>query len=341
MRRPDFTNLLNVLQRKKPARPTLFEFFMNQDYYERLAGESVARISSTDKLRDQKITIEAFMNAGYDYVTLLGPIPKYRFIYKESNSLKTKSLNQGGSITDEESYYNYRWPEPDDYDYSNIHKLSDYLPDGMKIIISNTESVFGGVYRLMGFDNLCFMLYENEHFVKLMFDAVGSRVLRFTQICAQFKEVGAIIVSDDWGYKTQTMISPFHMRKYVFPWHKKIVQAIHESGKPAILHSCGNLCEVYDDVINDIGYDGKHSFEDAICPVEDIYDKYHERIAILGGIDMNYLISKRPEEITDRAIKLLEKTSFEGGYALGSGNSIPTSVPFENYMAMIEAISRV
>jgi hypothetical protein len=29
--------------------------------------------------------------------------------------------------------------------------------------------------------------------------------------------------------------------------------------------------------------------------------------------------------------------SAEGGYALGSGNSIPEYVPFENYMAMIAA----
>jgi hypothetical protein len=43
-RTPDFSNLLAVLQRKAPPRPTLFEFFLHPRLYERLAGpEHVAR----------------------------------------------------------------------------------------------------------------------------------------------------------------------------------------------------------------------------------------------------------------------------------------------------------
>jgi uroporphyrinogen decarboxylase len=34
---------------------------------------------------------------------------------------------------------------------------------------------------------------------------------------------------------------------------------------------------------------------------------------------------------------MLEQTSAKGGYALGSGNSIPYYVPQENYLAMIAA----
>ena len=34
---PDFDNLLAVLRREVPARPTLFEFFHNERLYQRLA----------------------------------------------------------------------------------------------------------------------------------------------------------------------------------------------------------------------------------------------------------------------------------------------------------------
>ncbi len=76
------------------------------------------------------------------------------------------------------------------------------------------------------------------------------------------------------------------MREYVTPWHKKIVELIHEAGRPAILHSCGNLVPLWEDIIDDIGYDAKHSYEDTILPVEEAYQTYGDRIAILGGIDM-------------------------------------------------------
>jgi uroporphyrinogen decarboxylase len=34
---------------------------------------------------------------------------------------------------------------------------------------------------------------------------------------------------------------------------------------------------------------------------------------------------------------MLDRASGRGGYALGSGNSIPTYVPQENYLAMVRA----
>jgi uroporphyrinogen decarboxylase len=71
--------------------------------------------------------------------------------------------------------------------------------------------------------------------------------------------------------------------------------------------------------------------------VENAWDWWSGRIAIVGGIDMDFLARKTPEEIYERALRLLEKTSGTGGFALGSGNSIPDYVPFENHLAMIRA----
>jgi uroporphyrinogen decarboxylase len=319
-----------------PDRPTLFEFFLNEDFYLRLAGDYVTEIDDNDPYRMQKIMIRAFQIAGYDYMSLLGS--DFAFSYSKHSLKDTFSLNDLSKITDEKSFLEYQWDEPDNYDYSILDDLRNFLPDGMKIIIRARESVYAGVSRLMGYDNLCIAIYENEDLVKALFNAVGKRILRYNEICCQFVSVGAVIVNDDWGYKTQTMLSPFHLRKYCFPWHKKIVETIHKAGKPAILHSCGNLREVYEDVIDDMHYDGKHSFEDTICPVEDVYEKYSGRIAILGGIDVDFLTRKTPEEIKNRSIDMLERTQEKGGYALGSGNSIPQSIPYENYLAMISTI---
>lgn len=43
-----------------------------------------------------------------------------------------------------------------------------------------------------------------------------------------------------------------------------------------------------------------------------------------------------PTHIRKRSEKLLEQTKTKGGYALGSGNSIPDYVPYKNYFAMIQ-----
>ncbi len=100
------------------------------------------------------------------------------------------------------------------------------------------------------------------------------------------------------------------------------------------------LLEYYkiNDITEDMKYDGKHSFEDGIIPVEKAITKWGDDIAILGGIDMDYLVRKTPQMINERARKLLEQTYDKGGYALGSGNSIPNFVPYDNYFAMLKAV---
>jgi len=127
------------------------------------------------------------------------------------------------------------------------------------------------------------------------------------------------------------------MRQYVIPWHIKITEAAHKAGKPITLHSCGNISELMGDVINDAKYDGWHSFEDTILPVEQAYKKYGGKIAILGGIDVDFLCRATPEEVYNRSCAVLDMSREYGGYALGSGNSIPDYVPIENYLAMIGA----
>jgi uroporphyrinogen decarboxylase len=149
--------------------------------------------------------------------------------------------------------------------------------------------------------------------------------------------VGACISNDDWGFKTQTLLSVADLRRYVFPWHVKIVEAIHAAGKPAILHSCGEAREIMDDIITRMRYDGKHSYEDVIMPVEEAYDRWAGRIAILGGIDVDFIVRSEPREIFKRSRAMLERAAARGGFALGTGNSVPEYIGDEKFFAMTRA----
>jgi len=333
MRKPNFENLLKVLRREEPDRPTLFEFSLNGTLYKQLAGPEIANMN--DDMAEVRTLVYAFMNAGYDYVNMI--VSEFGFPKKPHNQLKTRSLNDNATILDRKSFENYPWPNPDDFDYSILGKIEDILPDGMKVIVRGRGGVLENVIDLVGYDNLCYMLVDDPELVQDIFDAVGSRFVRYYEICASYESVGAIISNDDWGFKTQTMLSPEALRRYVIPWHKKIVQAAHKVGKPAILHSCGNLELVMDDIIDEIQYDGKHSYEDTILPVEEAYEKYGNRIAILGGIDVDFICRSTPEEVKKRAKAMLERAKGRGGYALGTGNSVPEYIPQENYFAMISA----
>jgi uroporphyrinogen decarboxylase len=336
-RTPDFNNLLAVLRREKPGRPTLFEFILNDGILSLLTGRRAPRTGDTDGRC--RFLIDGFAAAGFDAAVIGGwQLNALVFPKSDVKKLASKSLNEGALIFDRESFDAYPWPDPDSGDYSPLERAAAVLPDGMKLVVSGTEGVLETVIALAGFERLCLMLFEDPDLAGRLFEAVGSRLLRYYEIVSKFGTVGACIANDDWGFKTQTLLSPDHLRLYVFPWHQRIAEACHDAGKPVILHSCGNLADVMDDVTGVLGMDGKHSFEDAVFPVEEFYRRWGGRIAVMGGIDMDFLAMRAPGEIRRRATGLLRMSERTGGLAVGSGNSIPDSVPAENFCAMAEAV---
>lgn len=334
---PDIEELYKVLRREKTDRPCLCEFFMHNNVVQRLADEQYR--NPPDLLSYGKMLISGYKNAGYHHVTI--PVWEFgtmKFVKDEVHQKESKSLNEGSVIRDRQSFEQYNWPDPEKADFSIYERIKPELPDGMKVLGLSHGGVLENVMELVGFENLCMLSLMDEELTMEIFAAVGSHLLRFFEILVQFESVGLCVVNDDWGFKTQTMLSPDAMRKYVIPWHKRIVEAVHKAGKPAILHSCGNLKEVMDDVIDDIGFDGKHSYEDEITPVEEAYDLWGDRIAIIGGIDMNFLATASIDQIKERSRNMIIKTMDKGGYALGSGNSIPEFIPFEHYLAMTSVV---
>ena len=94
--------------------------------------------------------------------------------------------------------------------------------------------------------------------------------------------------------------------------------------------------KIMDDLIEDVHIDGKHSYEDAILPVEDFQVRYGDRIAVLGGVDIHILTTGTPEQVRQRVRFLIETCGGRGRYAIGSGNSIPSYIPIPNYLAMLD-----
>jgi uroporphyrinogen decarboxylase len=141
------------------------------------------------------------------------------------------------------------------------------------------------------------------------------------------------------GYKTAPMISPEHFRGFIFPWQKRIVEAVHAQNKPVLLHSCGNLLPIMNDLIEHVGFDAKHSFEDVIQPVADFKRQYGHRIATLGGIDVDVLARRTPDEVSASVRSTLEACAPGGGYGCGSGNSVTNYIPVENYAALVNELA--
>jgi uroporphyrinogen decarboxylase len=92
------------------------------------------------------------------------------------------------------------------------------------------------------------------------------------------------------------------------------------------------------DLIDDVGIDAKHSFEDVIDPVASFRQRYARRVAVLGGADVDYIARHTPDEVRRYSRAVLESCAPEGGYAFGTGNSVVNYLPVENYIAMLQEL---
>jgi len=330
MRKPDFENMLLVLNKQKPNRRTLYEFLVGWHLVEHVNGK--LREGATDE-EDAQWFADGLAKIGYDCYHVWAS--KFHFINGEHDSLLTKSLNDNPLITDWDSFERYKWLEPEDFE-RRMPKVK--MPDGMKAFISGPSGVLENTIGIVGYDNLCVMVYDNPELAKTVFDCVGDRLYRYYAAEVADPKVGGLMINDDMGFKTQPMLSPDQLRKYVFPWHKKFVELAHRENKPAILHACGNLLEVYDDIIDDVKMDGKHSYEDVIQPVEEAYELLNPRLAVLGGIDLDFLCRETSENIRKRCNAMFERCENRGGYAVGTGNSMPYYVPVESLLAMASTV---
>jgi len=246
----------------------------------------------------------------------------------------------GGMIRNRVDFERYPWPKVEDFDFFPFEYLSRHLPEGMGFMTCHGGGVFEHLSWIMSYEGLCLALKDDPELVHEVAARVGTLMTKFYDHLLDLPNLTAVFPGDDMGFKTGPLVSPDDLRALVLPWHAKFAAMAHARGLPYFLHSCGNLETIIGDLLDVVGIDGKHSFEDAICPAEEFQINHGSRVAVLGGVDVNILAHGSEGDVRQRTRRLIEVCGPRGRFAIGSGNSIPSYVPVRNYLALVdEAIS--
>jgi len=211
------------------------------------------------------------------------------------------------------------------------------LPEDMCVIGSGGFAHFAEYLTwLMGYETLCYSLYDQRDLVTAISKRLYNMYETAVQLLLQFDRVKIIWGSDDMGFRSGTLISPDDLREFVLPGHKRMAELSHQAGRPYLLHACGNLRAIMEDLIEDVHIDALHSFEDTIVSVISMKETYGDRIALLGGIDVDFICRASEPEIRQRVQDTLDRCMPGGGYCLGTGNSVTNYIPLDNYLAMLD-----
>ncbi len=291
----------------------------------------------------RQIALQSFL--GYDYVrwSLEGQDwPLHRATAQDTAALARRDGRSfvdlhRGPIANWEEYEAYPWPDPEKASTASLEWFSEHLPENMCVIGSGGFAHFAEhLSWLMGYETLCTALYEQRDLVEAISQRLTDYYRVFLKRLLEFDCVKITWGSDDMGFRSGPLISPADMREFVLSGHRIMAQMSHDAGRPYLLHSCGNLELIMDDLIDDVKIDAKHSFEDTIESVVDAKTRYGGQIALLGGIDVDFLCRADEPAVRKRVRKTLEACMPGGGYVLGTGNSVANYIPVNNYLAMLD-----
>jgi len=345
---PDFRRLLAALSRNgDPARVPFLELFADQEIMGAVLGEPPAptkdRIQDRATLNvwlDQKIRFWHYL--GYDAFWHGANLSWGKLLPLETGDTASLSREKRtwvdekrGMVASWEDFEKYPWPTSADVDFYPMEYAIRYTPDGMGII-AQIGGILEPLMWLMGYETFAVALYEQPDLVDAVLNRITEVTVPLASALVKMDRVIALWMGDDMGFKTGPMVSPKHLRKLIFPVQKQIAAVAHQAGIPFLLHSCGNLETVMEDLIDDVGIDAKHSFEDVIEPVEHFSALYGSRVSVIGGVDMDLLARGSEDQVRARTRQILERCAGTGSYILGSGNSIANYIPPENYLAMLD-----
>lgn len=347
---PNFAVIEKAVRRDGcPERVPFYEHFVDDQIIEAIMGYDFATVDAAGlagQLRLYQMKIEFYRQLGYDYFPFeIKPnFATVQALDLADTAVYSKGMREwtnehsGPLQTRDDVENDANWPEPDRlFNYELFNRICELLPENMKIIGGASGGPFEHASFLMGTEVLFINIYEDEELVARLFDRIGAALTAIAARLARHPRLGIYRFGDDLGYKNATMLSPQLLRKYVFPWQKSVVEVAHRAGKPFILHSCGQLEAVMDDLIDTVGIDAKHSFEDVILPVTEAKKRWGDRLALLGGVDVDFLCRSTPRQIKEHTREIMAACSPNGGYAIGSGNTIANYIPVPNYLAMLGA----
>ncbi|MHA1723817.1 MAG: uroporphyrinogen decarboxylase family protein, partial [Promethearchaeota archaeon] len=243
------------------------------------------------------------------------------------------------TFEDYEAFEPYEVNHPRREKYVKTLKKTEKAIGGSIYLIPSLWGIFESTWQGFGFSNFARLLGHKKK-IKKVFDDRGNFALELVKAFIDWGEDGVILIYDDYGYKSQLLIHPKYLKEFVVPWIKRICDAAHKRGVKIILHSCGQIFQIFDDLVK-AGIDAIHPLEPTTAnPEYDIFklhEKYGDHLTFVGNVSPQDLADKTPSEIYDYTKKLIKELAPGGGYILSSGHSINPAVKLENFLAMRKA----
>lgn len=230
----------------------------------------------------------------------------------------------------------YAFPDPEDELYFRDipEKLQKY-PDCFRVYCVGF-SLYERAWTLRGMDNVLFDFYENPQFLHELLDAIADYNVARIRKALEY-DIDAVYFGDDWGQQSGLIMGPDLWREFIRPRVARMYQVAKDAGKYQLIHSCGDIHELIDDLI-DLGVDMINPFQPEAMNVVGLLNAYHGKVAFHGGLSTQRTLSSgTPEEVRQETRRLLELGA-AGSYVFAPAHAVEGDTPLDNMLAFLEEV---
>lgn len=230
----------------------------------------------------------------------------------------------------------YRWPDPDWWDYGTI-RFQIEGKDDFPVLAGHFEPFL--IYKELRGQEKAFMdLIENPELVHFCLNKLFA--MGFTDIQRLYEQIPGKVtltyVAEDMGGQEDLMISPEHIRQFLLPNMKRVIEFVHDQGAFAFHHNDGSVRRIIPDMIS-AGIDilNPIQWRSKNMDRKEIKKEFGDKVVLHGAMDNQHTLPfGRVEDVEAEVLENLDILGAEGGYILAPCHNIQPITQVENILAM-------
>lgn len=245
-----------------------------------------------------------------------------------------------GCLLPEPDLANYRFPSPDDvkrHQENQLKILNSHQTAGLFRIFSLGFSLFERAWTMRGMENLLMDFILNPEFARELLRSIADfNIAALSNVINEDFE--AVMFGDDWGQQHGLIMGPELWREFIMPELKRTYGFVKAHGKRVIIHSCGDVQELFDDLIS-LGLDCFNPFQPEVMDVHAMHRRYKGKLSFWGGLSTQKTLPYGSVDDVREETESLLQMGLAGNYIFAPAHAVEGDVPLENMLAFIEAVN--
>ncbi len=195
-------------------------------------------------------------------------------------------------------------------------------------------SLFERAWTLRGMENLLIDMIEHPQFVHDLLTTIADYNLQQVRKALEF-DIDAVYFGDDWGQQHGLIMGYENWKQFIAPQLKRMYSEVRAAGKQVFIHSCGDVDELFDDLI-DLGLNCFNPFQPEVMDIHALLDAYRGKLAFWGGLSTQKTLPYGTVDDVRAETRRLIERGRPGGYILSPSHAVESDVSLENMLVFIE-----